>query len=80
MKKSELKQIIKEEIQKVLDRTLKLPKDIKDPNSRTATVSVKGKKEKLTDEQKKNIKEVKERLKKQQEEEEQEEEDDEKEN
>ena len=79
-KELEEKDVSEKEIQKVLDRTLKLPKDIKDPNSRTATVSVKGKKEKLTDEQKKNIKEVKERLKKQQEEEEQEEEDDEKEN
>jgi hypothetical protein len=69
-KELEKKDVPEKEIQKVLDRTLKLPKDIKDPNSRTATESIKEKKEKLTDEQKKNIKEVKERLKKQQEEEE----------
>lgn len=76
-KQLEKENIPDKEIQKLLDNTLKLPKDVIDPNSRTATKSIKEKKEKLTDEKKKIMKEYKERLKKEQEEQEEEEEDDE---
>ena len=64
-KELEAKDISDEEIKKLLDNSLKLPKDVIDPNSRTATKSVKEeKKEKLSDEKKKTLKEYKERLKK----------------
>ncbi len=64
-KELEAKDIPDEEIKKLLDNSLKLPKDVIDPNSRTATKSVKEeKKEKLSDEKKKVMKEYKERLKK----------------
>ena len=52
-----------EEIKKLLDKTLKLPKDIKDPDSRTATKNVKKPKTKLTEEQKQRFKELEKQLK-----------------
>lgn len=74
-KELQAKDIPDEEIKKLLDNNLKLPKDVVDPNSRTATKSVKEeKKEKLSDEKKTIIKEYEERLKKEKEEREQEEE------
>jgi hypothetical protein len=61
--------IPEKEIQKLLDKSLKLPKDIENPNSRTATKSIKEKKEKLTPEQKKRLKALGKDLKEEMEEE-----------
>jgi hypothetical protein len=72
--------LTEKQIDKVLNDYLKLPKDIKDPTSRTATKEPKKPKEKTTEEQKKKMKELKEmlgkknKIEKQKQEEEQEEE------
>jgi len=59
MKKQLLEEGLPEDdIKKLLDKKLKLPKDIKDPNSRTATKSVKQPKVKMTEEQKNRLKEI----------------------
>jgi hypothetical protein len=77
-KELEKEGIPEEKIKKILDRTLKLPKDIDDPNSRTATKSIKKEKEKLTDEKKKFVKEYEENLKQRMKEEQEEEKEEEK--
>lgn len=66
--------LTEKQIDKILNEHLKLPKDIKDPTSRTTTVEPKKPKEKITEEQKRKIKELKEILGKKNKEEQQEEE------